>query len=66
MIEFRWLDAPILVADRPLPEGMNISIPRKNILQYREMQEAFGMPIGDWTPWKDVPTVRYEDLRCTR
>lgn len=52
MIQLRWLDAPMLVTDRPLPEGFRMSVPRRMILQYRD---------GD-QEWKEVPSVLYEKI----
>ena len=53
--QFRWLDAPLIVATGPLPEGMEFHIPRQKILQVKSG--------GAWnSPWIDVPTVKYEEL----
>jgi hypothetical protein len=52
MIEFRWLEAPLMVAPE-MPDGIKASIPRQKILQYRRL---------GWTHWADVPTVTYERL----
>ena len=43
MIELRWLVSPRNDVERQL--------------QYRQNSEAFGLPIGMWTEWKDVPEV---------
>lgn len=63
MMEFRWLDAPMLVSDEPLTEGMSASMPRRKVLQRREgryvkTQDGDTYWIGE--VWSDIPTVLYE------
>ncbi len=57
MIELRWLDAPKFVGPDVLPDGMSVSIPRQQILQYRTWTDTTAR-----TPWMDVPTTIYEQL----
>ena len=55
MLELRWLEK-----ERPIDafviEG-SVS-PTYRVLQYRVATEAFGLPVGAWSEWQDVPTVK--------
>ena len=59
MVEFRWLDAPLMTADT-LGYVYQVIIPRQKILQFRTIGQAFGLP--EWSEWKYVPTVKWESL----
>ena len=62
-LEMRWLDAPLMVSEAPLPDGFHMTIPRQKILQFR-LFPPNGLPVGvDPNIWFDVPTVIYEQLR---
>ena len=67
MIELRWLDSPFVIHDQ-LPDGMEMSVPRSKILQYRigQMVSWSGPDSGgtkiEWSAWMDVQTVVLESL----